>query len=88
MSGPRGFCTPTLTGRFLWLVLLLGRLSHPISRRGCQVAGRQLTARAREPRASPRPRIPKEAAVSALLPGGRQKTLPPRSCKSPGNFSQ
>lgn len=86
LSGLQGSRTPSLTGRFLWLVLLLGRLRRPISRRGCQIAGRQLTARARELRAFPRPRIPGEAAVSALLSGGRQKTLPLCSCKSLGEL--
>lgn len=75
-----------LTGRFLWLVLLLGRCRRPISRRGCQVAGYQLTPKARELRAFPRPRIPWEAAVRALLKGGRQKTLPLGSCKSLGEL--
>lgn len=86
LSGLQDSRTPSLTGRFLWLVLLLGRLRRPISRRGCQIAGRQLTARARELRAFPRPRIPGEAAVSALLSGGRQKTLPLCSCKSLGEL--
>lgn len=80
-----------LTGRFLWLVLLLGRCRCPISRHGCQVAvaGRKLTAWTSELRAFPRPpRIPWEAAVRALQKGGWQRTLPLCSCKSLGNFSQ